>query len=101
MIEPGIDARALDGHHVLHVLHHADLGMVSAIVGANLANLVIADVVTVGAVFHLIAQAQKAVGQCVSRLGVFAQQVQNQAQCRFASHARQFRGFRHGTFEQL
>ena len=101
MVEAGIDTGALNGHYVLHVLHHTDLRMVAPLVGTDFTHLVVADVVAVCAVFHLVAQSQEAVGQRMGHACVFAQEVQNEAQGGFSSHTRQFGRFGHGALKQL
>ena len=42
----------LYGYHILHILHHANRGVVSFAVGADGADIVVADVVAYPALFN-------------------------------------------------
>ena len=101
MIKPSKLARLLDGHDVADAFNDADDRAVAARVGANIADVVVADIVANRAVFDAISHRFERVGEVFSNGRVLFDEMQNEAQGRFFANARQAREGFDGFFEEL
>ncbi len=71
--------RVLNRHHILYVLNDADHGAIAAVVATDGTNLRIADVMTHGAIAHVMLQPHNSLAKRVDALRVLPQQMQRQA----------------------
>lgn len=89
MIETSELAGGLDHHHLLDILHHAYRRSIALHIGADRANLCIADIVANLAIFHLIAQTYQALPESDGPSRLLPQQMQHETQGGLTSNARQ------------
>lgn len=101
MIESSILLGVFYRHHILHVLHHANLRAVSFGIGTDRTKVRIADVVAHTAIAHLMLQCVKRTGEGFHLTVRTAQHVEHKAQGCLAPYAGKFAEFAHSLLEQL
>ena len=100
MIEATKLRRILDRHHVLHVLHHADRRAVARRIGADVAEVRVADVVARPAILHVATQGLKRRAESLGVLRLAAEQVKRKPQRRLPTYAGQRRQLVDGVLKE-
>ena len=101
VIESAVLHRVLDSHHILNILDHTDLAGITIRIAANLAPLIIADIVADFTVAHTFPHVHKTLGQRFYPLLILPEQVKSQAKSRLAANARLAVDFHYGFLEKL
>ena len=90
--------RLFDGHHVLNVFHHADEAAVASLIGADGANVGVADVVAHATMLNAMLHRGERLAKTIYLVIALAQKMKHQAKGRLAPYAWQLCKFAHGFF---
>ena len=100
MVQSVVLLGVLNGHHVLHVLHHTHRGSIPPPIAADAAHLGVGDVVTLAAIVDIVHQLGQAFGQGINACRVHAKHVKHQPERRTLAYAREPAHFLHSPLEQ-
>ena len=89
MVDPAVLLGALDGHDVARALHHADGAVVAVLVGADLADLPVGQVLANRAGANLLVRLQDGVGKLLGLVLGEVQHIKGEPLGRLAADARQ------------